>query len=124
MPVYALAEDDENEEGETPASKYMEIEPAFVTNFGGADRLRYMKVEVTLRVTGAEGETQVNHHLPYIKDALLNLFAIQTSQSIGSAEGKEKLRQDSLKQVANALIAEDDESYLEDLLFTSFVAHQ
>lgn len=119
-----LVAEDEEADGETPQSRYMEIEPAFVTNFGGPGRLRYMKVEVTLRVTGMDGEAQVNHHLPAIKDALLSLFAIQTSESIGSAEGKEALRQASLKAVQDAVIAEDETSYIEDLLFTSFVAHQ
>lgn len=120
----ALAEDEELEEGEVPASKYVEVKPPFVTNYGGGTRLRYMKVEVTLRVVGAAGEKQVNHHMPRVKDTLLSLFAIQTRESIGSAEGKEALRQQALAAVAEILEQEDGESHIEDLLFTSFVAHR
>ncbi len=114
----------EDDEAENPASRYVEVKPAFVTNFGGPGRLRYVKVEVTLRVLGAEGEAQVEHHLPYIRDALLSLFAIQTSDTIGSAEGKESLRQQALAEVQRVTAEEDDNSFIEDLLFTSFVAQQ
>lgn len=118
-PAYA----DDDEEGETLVSRYVEIKPPFVTNYGAGTRLRYMKVAVTLRVLGSAGETQVNHHMPYIKDTLLNLFALQTSESIGSAEGKEALRKQSLEAVSKILEEEDKASHIEDLLFTSFVAH-
>lgn len=123
-PVLAIAEEDE-EEPAVP-SAYVEIEPAFVTNYGGAGRLRYMKVGVTLRVDGAEGrgEAQVMHHMPYIKDTLLGIFSIQTSATIGSAEGKETLRKQSYAAVSEILATEDETSYLQDLLFTSFIAHR
>lgn len=122
-PVRA-ADDGEDEDGDAPSSRYVEIQPAFVTNYGGEDRLRYMKVEVTLRVLGTAGEKQVNRHMPYIKDTLLSLFAIQTRESIGSAEGKESLRKAALQAVGKILEEEDKVSHVEDLLFTGFVAHR
>ena len=36
-------------------SIYVAIEPALVTNYGGPGRLRYMSVEVSLRVSGIDG---------------------------------------------------------------------
>ncbi|MBT8139277.1 MAG: flagellar basal body-associated FliL family protein [Gammaproteobacteria bacterium] len=118
----AYAEDEE--EGESAVSRYVEIKPPFVTNYGSSARLRYMKVQVTLRVLGGAGESQVNRHMPYIKDTLLSLFAVQTRESIGSAEGKEALRKQSLEAVSKILEQEDKASHVEDLLFTSFVAHR
>ncbi len=118
------ADDDKNADEEGVPSEYIEITPAFVTNYGDSSRLRYMKVEVTLRVTGADGKSQVEHHMPYIKDILLSLFSEQTSKTIMSAVGKEDLRQQSFQAVTVILEKEDKESYLEDLLFTSFVAHR
>lgn len=119
----AMAEDEEDEEL-TPESIYVPIEPAMVTNYGGPGRLRYMSVEVSLRVSGIPGEESVKRHMPLIKDALLNLFAIQTNDSIGSAEGKEALRVTSYDQVTSLLSEEDNESLLEDLLFTGFVVYR
>lgn len=116
--------EDGDEDGAAATSRYVEIQPAFVTNYGGGERLRYMKVEVTLRVLGTAGEKQVSHHMPYIKDTLLSLFATQTRDSIGTAEGKESLRKQALGAVTRILEEEDETSHLEDLLFTSFVAHR
>lgn len=117
-----IAEDEEDAAG--AASRYLAIEPAFVTNFGGPGRLRYMKVEVNLRVLGVQGEEQVMHHMPYIRDTLLSLFAVQEYATIGSATGKEELRQMALADVNRVIAEEDGESFVQDLLFTSFVAHQ
>jgi len=117
------AEDGDEENAGLVETRYIEVNPAFVTNFGGPGRLRYIKVEITLRVAGEDGEQQVNRHLPNIKDSLLNLFAIQTSDSISGAEGKEVLRQAALGEVSRVLVEEDEASHVEDLLFTSFVAH-
>jgi len=122
LSVAVKAEDEED--AESVATRYVEVSPAFVTNFGGPGRLRYIKVEITLRVAGAEGEQQVTRHLPNIKDSLLNLFAIQTSDSMSGAAGKEELRKTALGEVKRVLVEEDETSHVEDLLFTSFVAHQ
>ena len=114
----------EDEEEIPPESIYVAIEPTFVTNYGGPGRLRYMSVEVSLRVLGPEGEASVQRHMPNIKDTLLNLFAIQTTATISDAEGKETLRLESLKQVGDMLAQEGDEGLLEDLLFTGFVVYR
>ncbi len=121
-PRLALAEDDEDEE--VVESSYVAIEPAIVTNYGGPGRLRYMSVEVSLRVSGVPGEESVGRHMPNIKDTLLSLFAIQTNDSIGTAAGKEALRVESLKQVSEILAEEDNPDLLEDLLFTGFVVYR
>ena len=116
------AEDEESEE--TPESIYVEVLPAFVTNYGGPGRLRYMQIEVTLRVSGAAGEESVNRHMPKIRDHLLTLFSEQTNETIGDATGKEALRKASYKKIKTMLKKEDGESLLEDILFTSFVVNR
>ena len=103
---------------------YVAIESALVTNYGGPGRLRYMSVEVSLRVSGIDGEQSVKHHMPVIKDALLNLFAIQSNETLDGAEGKEILRQQSFDAVNAILIEEEKKSLLEDILFTSFVVYR
>jgi len=123
---FAYAEDEEAE-GEmtelSTAGVYFSVEPAFVTNYGTIDRLRYVKVEVTLKVAGDAGLGQVNHHMPRIRDEMLSLFGQQTEAEINSIEGKEALRAKSLENINTILIAEDDESHVLEVLFTDFVAH-
>lgn len=113
-----------NDEGIDSESIYVAIEPALVTNYGGPGRLRYMSVEVSLRVAGSEGEASVTRHMPNIKDTLLSLFAIQTTETISDAAGKEALRVESFERVSAMLAEEDTESLLEDLLFTAFVVYR
>ena len=88
VPVFA----EDEEEGEAVPSTYVAIEPPFVTNYGGPGRLRYMKVEVSLRIQGSpEASAAIERHMPHIRDTLLNLFAIQTDDTINNAQGKEGL---------------------------------
>ena len=120
-PLRSVAGD---EDSAVQQSIYVAIEPALVTNYGGPGRLRYMSVDVSLRVSGIEGEENVKHHMPYIKDAILNLFATQTSTTLDTAEGKEALRKETYEAVKLILLEEQKESLLEDILFTSFVVYR
>jgi len=121
-PLKSIADDDEDPA--VPQSIYVAIEPALVTNYGGPGRLRYMSVDVSLRVSGIKGEENVKHHMPYIKDAILNLFATQTNATLDTAEGKEALRKETFEAVKSILLEEQEESLLEDILFTSFVVYR
>ena len=120
-PMKTVADEKDSAE---PQSVYVAIEPALVTNYGGPGRLRYMSVDVSLRVSGVEGEENVKHHMPYIKDAILNLFATQTSTTLDTAKGKEALRKETYEAVKSILLEEQKESLLEDILFTSFVVYR
>lgn len=120
----AYAEDAEGEESAAEqGTSYVKIDPAFVTNYGGTNRLRYVKVDVTLKVANGDGPAQIAHHMPVIKDKVLTLLSQQSSDDVASAEGKEAMRAESLAQIAEFLAAEDGESHLKEVLFTSFVAH-
>ena len=120
-PLKSMADE---EDSVVQQSIYVAIEPALVTNYGGPGRLRYMSVDVSLRVSGIEGEDSVKHHMPYIKDAILNLFAIQTNATLDTAEGKETLRKETFEAVESILLEEKEKSLLEDILFTSFVVYR
>lgn len=120
-PLKSMADE---EDSAVQQSIYVAIEPALVTNYGGPGRLRYMSVDVSLRVSGIEGEESVKHHMPYIKDAILNLFAIQTNATLDTAEGKETLRKETFEAVESILLEEKEKSLLEDILFTSFVVYR
>ena len=120
-PLRSVAGD---EDSAVQQSIYVAIEPALVTNYGGPGRLRYMSVDVSLRVNGIKGEESVKHHMPYIKDAILNLFATQTNTTLDTAEGKEILRKETFEAVKSILLEEKEKSLLEDILFTSFVVYR
>ena len=103
---------------------YIPIKPPFVVNYGGIGRLRYMKVEVSLRVTDAAGANDVRHHLPYIRNNLILLFSAQAEDQLDTQEGKELLRQAALAEITKVLEAEVGTSKVEDLYFNQLVVQK
>ena len=121
-PLWA-ADDEEVEEAAVPAAHaiYISLKPPFVVNYGGPGRLRYMKIEVSVRVSSASGANAIRHHMPYIRNDLILLFSRQQEEVLDTQEGKELLRQQALEAVNNILMTEDGESDLVDLYFNQLV---
>ncbi|MNN68526.1 flagellar basal body-associated protein FliL-like protein [compost metagenome] len=72
-------------------------------------------------MTGAEAADKVEQHEPLIRNQLIMLFAQQTDETLGNLEGKEKLRQEALKQVRAAINTEEGKPLVDDLLFTNLI---
>lgn len=116
----ALAED-ENEEAEPVAEiRYLDITPAIVTNFGGPGRMKYIKAEVSLQVDSAHEFDTVFHHYPSLRHTLVMLLSRQPDDSIAAGEAKEQLRLAALAELQAVMEAEEGETMIDDLLFSSF----
>jgi flagellar FliL protein len=103
---------------------YMRLEPPIIANYGTEQgRLRFVKIDITLRVE-IGGENPVVHHMPALRHELVMLISRQTNESIASVEGKELMRQEALEAVRNVLIAEEGDQKVADLLFNSFVVQR
>jgi flagellar protein FliL len=126
VPGLSLAQDDKKE-GETsqaaPVTQYVNIKPAFIANYGGAGRLRYLKTDVTLRV-GKPSVSAVRRHMPYIRHALVQVLSKSSEEEVASMEGRELIRQNALKAVQNLLAEEEGEQFVVDLLFNSFIVQR
>lgn len=122
MPVYAQ---DETGEADSEMSRYIELKPAFIVNYGGTGRLRYLKTEISLRVGGGVGgPSAIRHHMPYIRHTLVMLLSKASEEDLSSMEGKEMLRQRALEAVRQVLIHEEGEEHVIDLLFNSFIVQR
>ncbi|MCF5700836.1 flagellar basal body-associated protein FliL [Pseudomonas syringae] len=121
LPVAALAE--EAKEGEAPKVSYITLSPPFVGNYGldGTAKLKVYKADVALRVTGEESAKLVKANEPLIRNQLVALFTQQTSDAMASIEGKEKLRQEALKQTQQVMNDETGKPVVEDLLFNNLI---
>ncbi|HEY7772468.1 MAG TPA: flagellar basal body-associated FliL family protein [Marinagarivorans sp.] len=108
-------------EAAPPQAIYLPIKPAFIVNYGGEGRLRYIKAEVTARLANTEAASAVRHHLPYIRNNLVRLFASQTDETIESQEAKEALRAEALKEIQKVIMDEEGIGGVEDVLFTSLI---
>jgi flagellar FliL protein len=123
VPGMALAQEEAAKEGEAPKAMYVSLTPPFVGNYAldGGPKLRVYKADVALRVTGAEAQTAVKRNDPLIRNQLVALFTQQTVDTMTSAEAKEKLRQEALKQVQQVMTDEEGKPVVEDLLFNNFM---
>jgi len=129
MPAYGADEEPkEGEDGESAAlferPIYVPIKPAFVVNYGGEGKLRYMKVEISLRVVDTHSSHGVRHHMPLLRDHLVSLFSRQTDENIATKDGKERLRIAALEGVQQVLMDEDGEQGVKDLFFSHFVVQR
>jgi flagellar protein FliL len=108
-----------------PQPIYVPLEPAFVVNYGGEGRLRYIKANLTARFSTTEAADAAKLHLPYLRNNLLRLLASQTDETLSSQAGKEALRQQALTEIRQLLKLESGlESGVEDLLFTTFIVQK
>ena len=116
-PLAAQAEDDAAAE---PEIQYVPLKPAFVTNYM-ANKLRYFKADVTVKVRGGATAEAIDRHQPYIRHNLVMLFSAQDQNSLNSKEGKQKLQEDALNEVVSVLSEENEPADVEGILFTSFI---
>ncbi len=100
---------------------YIPLKPAFVVNYGGQGRLRYLKADVSVRLDNAAAANSVLHHMPYLRNNLVMLFSAQSEESLKSQEGKEALRQEALREVRELLMNEDQQAGVVDLYFNSLI---
>lgn len=118
----ALANEEAKEEG-PPKAIYVSLTPPFVGNYAldGSMKLHVYKADIALRVTGPDAQAAVKRNDPLIRNQLVALFSQQTVDSMNSADAKEKLRQEALKQVQQVMTDEEGKPVVEDLLFNNLI---
>ncbi|POQ01369.1 flagellar basal body-associated protein FliL [Pseudomonas syringae] len=121
LPV--MAQEEAKEEGGAPKAAYVSLTPPFVGNYAldGGPKLRVYKADIALRVTGADAEAAVKRNDALIRNQLVSLFTQQTVDTMSSAEAKENIRQEALKQVQRVMNDEEGKPIVEDLLFNNFI---
>lgn len=109
-PVLASSGGEGGGEGAAPAHgpQYVEIQPAVLVNYGGPGRIKYLKLEMAVRVADGSIVEHVKHHMPLIRNNLILLFSKQTEEAVGSVEGKEAMRQAALEEVRKVLEEEEN----------------
>ena len=111
------------EEDEAPASQtaYVEMKPSFVGTIGTGPRIQYLKADVALRTEDPAAVSRIEYHDPLIRNALVTLFARQTTDDLSSMDGKEALRATALETVQAVLTEEEGAPLIDDLLFTNLI---
>jgi flagellar FliL protein len=114
------AEEDKDGKAARAKSKYVSLEPAFVTNFLD-ERLRYFRTDITIRASDDATEEAIRKHEFAVRHVLVMLFSRQTEDTFMSAEGRQTLQSDATSEVINLLNSENAASEVQNVLFTTFV---
>ena len=129
LPVQAEdAEDGAPAEGEAIGGvvRYVELKPTFIANFGVSDsgHLRYVKADVTVRVSNKEAEYATRYHLPALRNSLVLLLSRQDEATVSSASGRETIKVEALQELREILEEEEGQPHIDDLMFTNFVVQR
>ncbi|XOV83953.1 MAG: flagellar basal body-associated FliL family protein [bacterium] len=125
LPVQAEEAEDELE-AIGGVVRYVELKPSFVTNFGVSDsgRLRYIKADVTVRVSNKEAEYAARYHLPALRNSLVMLLSRQDESTVSSSSGRETIKVEALQELREILEREEGEGHIDDVMFTNFVVQR
>ncbi len=102
-------------------TRYVELKPEFLVNFGPKSRPRYMSAEISVSTNDPEALAAIKQHMPVIRNNLLMLFGQQNAAELQTPEGKEKLRKAALAAVQAVMKERYGKEGVDDLFFTKLV---
>lgn len=103
---------------------YVPVKPAFVVNYGEPGKLKYLKLEVSLRVKDTPASNAVRHHMPLIRDYLVREFSRLMDEDVDTQTGKEAVRVAALEGLQTLIEEEDGVQGITDLYFNNFVVQR
>lgn len=114
-------EPDHGSEAEA-ATRYVDLQPEFVLNYGDPeDRLRFLRMEVTLLMRDGEAAAEANHHAPSLRHiVVMNVSRAQRSD-LNTSDGRQALRQQLHDDMQAMLRRETDENLLREVLFSNLI---
>lgn len=119
----SLAQSD-SESNAVEGSIYIPMQPAFVVNYGGAGRLKYLKTELSLRVNDVYTASAVRHHMPLLRNAMVMLFSRQTEDSITTQQGVTQLRETAKAEIIALLESEQAEHDVLEVYFNNLIVQK
>lgn len=88
----------------------------FVVNLADKNQSRYLKVEISLEMRGAECKAEVDEQKPKVRDTIIQVLSSRYYNDLLDPEGKEALKEDIRKSLEKVL----EKSKVTGAFFTSF----
>ncbi len=117
-PSVTLAEEEEVTLSDT---HYVTLTPGFVTNYGGPGRLKYVKIDMTLMIEGLDSKAVVEQQLPLVRNTVVLILSRQNENNVVTPNGQERIRQQLLRSLNEALTREVGQPLVAEVLFTNFI---
>lgn len=111
----------EEESSERKPAIYFPLKPPIIVNFQARGRQRFMQADVSLMTRDDEVIEAIELHMPMLRNSLVLKFGGQEYEDLQTEEGRELLRQESLKELQDILEKEIGKRGIEKLLFTNLV---
>jgi flagellar FliL protein len=101
---------------------YLALDPPFVANFEDGQAARFLQVDVRVSSRDAETIALISDNAPLLRNDLLMLYGAQDASVLGTRQGKDRLRAESLATVRRIVktLGGKPET-VEAVLFASFV---
>lgn len=109
---------------EAPAAHdpiYFAFEKPIVVNFETESGLRFLQVGVELMSYDPLAIEAVKTHMPVIKNNVILMFSNQSFEGLAGRDGKDKLREQTLKEIQAVMEKYFGKPGVEEVYFTSFV---
>lgn len=100
---------------------YVELGEPMVVNFLEGSHVRYLQVRIEAMTRDPEIAVSISRHLPQIRNALVFMFGGYEYASLGTVDGKQRVREDALTQIRDVVKRESGATGVEAVYFTSFV---
>jgi flagellar FliL protein len=100
---------------------YWPLEPAFVLNFEGKSKARFMQIGLEVSTTSDKSYAAVKKHLPVIRNEIVLLLSGQKYEEMVTPEGKEQLRAELIETINIILKKHKAKKGIDNIYFTSFV---
>ncbi|WP_105188305.1 flagellar basal body-associated protein FliL [Pseudoalteromonas sp. T1lg48] len=104
---------------------YYGFEPDIVANYISISgrKLGYVRVTVDLMLEDINNLAVVEHHMPLLRDAIVEILSQEPEEKIKSLSGREEIRQKCLERINTLLQQETGQDIIRDLLFTKYLYH-
>lgn len=104
------------------AARYVDLQPEFVLNYGDPeDRLRFLRMEVTLLMRDGEAAAEANHHAPSLRHIVVMNVTRSQRSDLNTSSGRQALRQRLHDDMQAMLRRETDENLLREVLFSNLI---
>ena len=117
----AKTKEDKNKHKEPKVAVFYKFDPPFVVNIQSQSNNRFLQLTLEAMTYDKAVTTDIDQYMPIIRNNILLLLSSLTYEQVSTLDGKQKLREDILKEIQKVLKDKIGKPGVEDVYLTSIV---
>ena len=117
----AKAKGDKAKHKEPKVAIYYKFDPPFVVNIQGQAGNSFLQLSIEAMTYDQSVSTDIDQNMPVIRNNILLLLSELTYEQVATMEGKQKLREDILKEIQKVMKDKIGKPGVEEVYLTSIV---